>query len=46
MVGVINVCVRVVIVEGNFIFMRCLNIYMKYIYFRVEIREKGKNNKK
>lgn len=43
---VINACVRVVIDEGNFIFMSCLNIYMKYIYFRVEIREIRKNSKK
>lgn len=30
----------------KFFFMGCLNIYMKYIYFRVDIRENRKNSKK
>lgn len=41
---VINACVRVVI-DGEVFFMGCLNIYMKYIYFRVDIRENRKNSK-
>lgn len=44
-VVVINACVRVVI-DGEVFFMGCLNIYMKYIYFRVDIRENRKNSKK
>lgn len=39
-----NVCVRVVIDEDKN--MSCLNIYMKYINFRLEIRKIETNSKK
>lgn len=39
-----NVCVRVVIDEDKNI--SCLNIYMKYINFRLEIRKIETNSKK
>lgn len=39
-----NVCVRVVIDEDKH--MSCLNIYMKYSNFRLEIRKIETNSKK
>lgn len=41
-----NACVRVVIDKEKIFIMSWLNIYMKYINFRLEIRKIETNSKK